>query len=43
MCESIQIGNTQRTSKKIMDGHFSDILLLLKNGKKDSFSAHFEQ
>ena len=27
-----------------MDGHFSDILRLLKNGQKsDSFSAHFEQ
>ena len=27
-----------------MDGHFYDILLLLKNGQKlDSFSAHFEQ
>ena len=27
-----------------MDGHFSDILRLLKNGQKsDSFVAHFEQ
>ena len=27
-----------------MDGHFSDILRLLKNGQKsDSFSAHFER
>ena len=27
-----------------MDGHFSDLLRLLKNGQKyDSFSAHFEQ
>ena len=34
MCEAIYIGNTQKTSKKIMDGHFSDILRLLKNGQK---------
>ena len=27
-----------------MDGHFSNLLRLLKNGKKsDSFAAHFEQ
>ena len=27
-----------------MDGHFSDLLYLLKNGhKSDSFAAHFEQ
>ena len=27
-----------------MDGHFSDILSLLKNGQKlESFAAHFEQ
>ena len=27
-----------------MDGHFSDLLRLLKNGQKsDSFTAHFEQ
>ena len=27
-----------------MDGHFSDLLRLLKNGKKSySFAAHFEQ
>ena len=27
-----------------MDGHFSDLLRLLKNGQKsDSFAAHFEQ
>ena len=27
-----------------MDGHLSDILRLLKNGKKsDSFAAHFKQ
>ena len=33
MCDAIYIGNTQQTFKKIMDGHFSDILRLLKNGK----------
>ena len=44
MCDAIYIGNTQQTSKKIMDGHFSDILRLLKNVQKsDSFAAHFEQ
>ena len=27
-----------------MDGHFSDLLCLLKNGQKsDSFAAHFKQ
>ena len=27
-----------------MDGHFSDLLSLLRNGQKsDSFAAHFEQ
>ena len=44
MCESIYIGNTQQTFKKIMDIHFSYLLRLLKNGKiYDSFAAHFEQ
>ena len=44
MCDAIYIGNTQHTFKKIMDGHFSDHLYLLKNGKiYNSFSAHFEQ
>ena len=44
MCDTIYIGNTQQTSKKIMDGHLSDILRLLNNGKKsDSIAAHFEQ
>ena len=32
MCDAIYIGNTHQTLKKIMDGHFSDLLLLLKNG-----------
>ena len=44
MCDAIYIGNTQQTFKKIMDGHSSDILRLLKNEQKsDSFAAHFEQ
>ena len=33
MCEAIYIGNTQNTFKKIIDGHLSDLLHLLKNGK----------
>ena len=42
MCDAIYIGNTQKTFKKIMDGHFSDLQRLLKNGQKsDSFAAHF--
>ena len=44
MCDAIYVGNTQQTLKKTMDGHFSDLLRLLKNGQKsDSFAAHFEQ
>ena len=44
MCDAIYIGNIQQTFKKRMDGHFSDLLRLLKNGQKsDSFAAHFEQ
>ena len=44
MFDSIYIGNTQKTYKKIMDGYFSYILRLLKNEQKsDSFAAHFEQ
>ena len=31
MCDAIYIGNTQQTFKK-MDGHFSNLLRLLKNG-----------
>ena len=42
MCDDVYIGNTQQTFKTIMDFHFSNLLRLLKNGKKsDSFSAHF--
>ena len=32
MCDAIYIGNTQQTFKKIMDGHLSNLLRLLKNG-----------
>ena len=43
-CDAIYIGNTQQTFKKRMDGHFSDLQRLLKNGQKsDSFAAHFVQ
>ena len=42
ICDAIYIGNTHQTFKKRMDGHFSDIQRLLKNGRKsDSFAAHF--
>ena len=44
MCDAIYIDNTQQPFKKRMDGRFSNILHLLKNGQKsDSFAAHFEQ
>ena len=44
MCDAIYIGNTQQIFKKIMDGNFSDLQRLLKNGQKsDSFAAHFVQ
>ena len=42
MYEDIYLGKTQQTFKKIMDGHFSNLLRLFKNGQKsDSFDAHF--
>ena len=44
MCEAINIGNTQQKLRKRMDGHFFNLLRLLKNGQKpDSYPAHFEQ
>ena len=44
MRDAIYKGNTQQTFKKIVDGYFSDLLRLLKNGQKSySFAAHFEQ
>ena len=43
MCDGIYIGNTQQKLKKITNGHFSNLLRLLKNGHKpDSFAAHSE-
>ena len=42
MCEAVYIGNTQQTFKKRMDGHFSDLQCLLKNGQKsEAFAARF--
>ena len=44
MRDAIYIGSTQQTFKKRMDGHFSDLQRLLKNGQKsDSFATHFVQ
>ena len=44
MCDAIYIGNTQQKFKKRMDGHFSDLQPLLKNGQKsESFASHFVQ
>ena len=34
MCDAIYIGNTHQAFKKRMDGHFSNLLRLLKNGQK---------
>ena len=44
MCDAIYTGNTQQSFKKILDGHFSDLQRLLKNGQKsDSFATHYAQ
>ena len=44
MCDAIYIGNTQQTFKKRMDGNYSDLQRILKNGQKsDSFVSHSEQ
>ena len=44
MCDAIYIGITQQTFNKRMEGNFSDLQRLFKNGQKsDSFSAHFVQ
>ena len=44
MCDGVYIIYTHDTPKKIMDGHFSDLLRLFINGQKsDSFTTHFEQ
>ena len=38
------IGNTHQTLKKIMHGHFSDLIRLLKKRQKSySLAAHFEK
>ena len=43
MGDDIYIGNTQKTHKKILDGHLSHILCLLQKGKKyDSYAAYLE-
>ena len=43
ICEAIYIGNTQKQFKIRMDGHFSDLLRLIKNWQKyDLFAAHFK-
>ena len=36
ICDAIYIGNTQQTFKTRMDGHFSDILSLFKNGQNQT-------
>ena len=44
MCGAIYIDNTHQIFKKIMDGNYSGVLRLLKNGQKsDSFAAYLEQ
>ena len=44
MCEAIYIGKNKHKSNKIINGHFSDLLRLIKNGQiLDSFSAYLEQ
>ena len=44
MRDAVYIGNTHQKCNKRMDGHFSNVQRLLKNGQKsDSFAAHFEQ
>ena len=36
ICDDVYTGNTQQTFKKRTEGHFSDILRLLKNGQNQS-------
>ena len=44
MCDDIYTCNTHHKFKKVMDGHLSNLLRILKNEQKlDSFAAHFEQ
>ena len=40
MCDDIYIGNTKQISGKRMDGHFYNLVCLLKNGQiSNSFAA----
>ena len=42
--DAIYIGKTQQKLTKRMDGHFSDVQCLRKNGlKSDSLAAHYGQ
>ena len=41
---AINIGNTQKTLGKIINGTFSNVQQIIKNEKKsDSFTAHYDQ
>ena len=42
-CDAIYIGKMQQTSKKIIDGHFSDVQHNIKTGKIRLISAYYEQ
>ena len=42
LCEAIYKDNIQQKFKKTLDGHFSNLLRLLKKGQKpDSFATYF--
>ena len=42
-CGAMYIGNNQHKFKKIIEGHFSNLLCLLINGQQsDSFATHFK-
>ena len=44
MFDAIIIGKTKQKLKKRMNGNFSDVKYIIKNGQKsDSFTAHYEQ
>ena len=36
MCDAIYIGNTQQKFNKRMDGNFSDVHRMIKNGKNQA-------
>ena len=42
LCGDFYTGNTQQTLKKIMDGQFYGVQLILKKKKSNSFAAHYE-